>query len=73
MELLPEVLLVSQSLGLTDLAEAVINIVDNQDFMNQEIITSFLKQKSERLKDLIISKGLFSGEKTNLTQFEFNA
>lgn len=62
-ELLPEVLLVSQSLGLTDLAEAVINIMNDQDFLNREIITSFLRQKSERLKDLIIGKGLFSGEK----------
>lgn len=59
-ELLPEVLLVSQSLGLTDLAEAVINIINNEDFLNREIITRFLKQKSERLKDQIISKGLFS-------------
>lgn len=63
LELLPEVLLVSQSLGMTDLAEAVINIMNDQDFLNQEIITGFLRQKSERLKDLIIRKGLFSGEK----------
>lgn len=65
-ELLPEVLLVSQSLGLTDLAEAVLNIINNEDFMNREIVTSFLRQKSERLKDLMIRKGLFSGKKANL-------
>ena len=61
---LVEVRQVADSLGLADLAFAVTNILNNEDYMNKDVFVQFHAQRCQRIRELLIDKGLFSG--TNL-------
>lgn len=61
-QLLDEVRVASQALGLTALVSFIANIQNKEEFFNQEVLADFHSRRSKKLIETIIPKGLLSGQ-----------
>lgn len=61
-QLVDEVRVASQTLGLTALVSCIANIQNKEEFFNREIFAEFHNKRSKKLMETIIPTGLLSGQ-----------